>query len=98
MVRTKSVTIRAKRCGWSLCGKCPLLGITSMRERGAMAAARLACRTGMTLSSRPQTTHMGIAWVRYARSAMVTICPRQSTTARTTWRIAARAAGSLKES
>ncbi len=60
----KSRTILAKRSGWSLCGKWPALGSTSMRAVGASALALLACATGMTTSSAPHTTHIGIASVR----------------------------------
>ena len=62
--RMNSLTIFTNRCGWSLCGKWPALGITSTWALGASSAALLACRTGITLSSRPQTTHIGIASVR----------------------------------
>ncbi len=47
--RTNSWTIFANRCGWSLCGKWPALGITSTCALGASMAALLACRTGMHL-------------------------------------------------
>ncbi len=60
----KSRTIFTKRCGWSLCGKCPALGTISTRAVGASALAKLAWLTGMIWSSAPQMTHIGIASVR----------------------------------
>ena len=60
----KSLTIFTKRSGWSLCGKCPELPSTSTCAPGAITATRSACSTGITMSSLPQTTSIGIAWVR----------------------------------
>ncbi len=94
----KSLTMRTNRSGWSLCGKWPAFEITSTRAPGARAEARAAWLAGMTRSSSPQITHSGIASVRYARSAIVTIWPRQSTTARVTWQMAERASKSLNVS
>ena len=59
-----SWTSFAKRCGWSLCGKWPAFGITSTRASGASRAACEAWETGMTWSSLPQITAIGITCVR----------------------------------
>ena len=62
--RMNSSRIFTNRCGWSLCGKWPALAITSTVAPGAYSAAMPACRTGITASSVPQMTHIGMAWVR----------------------------------
>ena len=61
---TNSCTIFTKRSGWSLCGKCPLFGSTSTTAPGAIRATFSACLAGITASSLPHTTSIGIAWVR----------------------------------
>ena len=55
--RTKSLTIFTNRCGWSLCGKWPALGITSTVAPGRQLPPRCsAWLTGITRSSLPQIT------------------------------------------
>ena len=55
---------RTNSSGWSRCGKWPLSGSTVTVASGASAATLLECRTGMTWSSRPHTTAIGIVSVR----------------------------------
>ena len=64
MVRTKSLSSLTNRSGWSLCTKWPAFSTTSMSAPGAMLRAISACDTGITASSLPQITHIGIAAVR----------------------------------
>ena len=93
-VRMNSSTIFTKRCGWSLCGKWPAFGDHLDGGAGGVLGrdAGVPHRDHRVVGAPDDAHRHRLGEV--GAVTIVTIWPRQSTTAETTWRIARRARGS----